>query len=117
MGREFASKFYHSKEWKAVRSYIMLKSGGICEKCGAPAEEVHHKIHLTRANINDLNVNLNPDNLVALCRDCHFRQHDEDRIEGAKAWHVKHAEEKERNAEFVFDENGFLVRNTAPVER
>lgn len=48
----------------------------LCERCKAqgiisPAEEVHHKIRLTPANINNPMITLNWDNLEALCSECH----------------------------------------------
>lgn len=60
----------------------MKKVGGLCEDCLkenkiAPAEEVHHKIFITPFNINDPNITLNFDNLVALCREHHRRRHGE----------------------------------------
>ena len=44
--------------------------------CGAIGEEVHHKVPLTADNINDVNITLNPDNLIYLCKDCHNKEHD-----------------------------------------
>ena len=40
-----------------------------------PAEEVHHIIKLTPANIDDPEISLNLDNLVSLCHDCHAKRH------------------------------------------
>lgn len=47
----------------------------LCAKCGKPAEEVHHKKHLTPENIGDPRITMNMDNLVSLCKDCHFAEH------------------------------------------
>lgn len=51
-----------------------------CERCLAagiarPAEHVHHIVHLTMDNYTDPMVALNPDNLEALCIDCHNAEH------------------------------------------
>ncbi len=54
----------------------MLDAGYRCEKCGGIAEEVHHKIEITENNVNDLNITLDKDNLIALCKDCHNKEHD-----------------------------------------
>ena len=35
----------------------------------------HHKRYLTRENINDAGITLSWDNLEALCRDCHNKEH------------------------------------------
>lgn len=58
----------------------MKSVGGLCEDCMkegrvTAAEEVHHIKFITPDNINDPNVTLNWDNLVALCRECHRKRH------------------------------------------
>lgn len=78
--REFAEHFYKSIAWKNCRDAYMKKVGGLCEECYklgliVPAEEVHHKIHLTADNINDPNITLSFGNLIALCREHHRREH------------------------------------------
>ena len=107
MAREFSKSFYHSKEWAQVRSFVLMRDKYKCQKCGKPAQEVHHKEHLTPANIWDNSVNLNPDNLISLCRDCHFEEHRQDKAEGKKRYDL------EKNSDcregFHFDELGMLV--------
>ena len=76
----FAHKFYHSRAWLNVRSMVWSRAGGLCERClkqgeVKPAEVVHHKTPLTPENVDDPAVSLNPDNLVALCHDCHTEVH------------------------------------------
>lgn len=78
MAREFSKPLYNSKEWARVRAYCLMRDRYTCQDCGRPAEEVHHKEHLTPANIGDVGVSLNPENLVSLCKDCHFKRHSED---------------------------------------
>lgn len=102
MARQFAKAFYNSKEWKRVRSYVLMRDHYRCQKCGRPAEEVHHKIHLNPVNIWDMNVSLNPDNLICLCKDCHFGEH---------RWNVDITGEG-----YEFDEFGQLVP-MPPVEK
>jgi 5-methylcytosine-specific restriction endonuclease McrA len=97
MAQEWAVNFYHSRQWAQVRDYIMKRDHYSCVKCGRPAQEVHHIKHLTRENIWDPKITLNPDNLEALCRDCHFRQH---QIDEGKTMCEKG---------FEFDESGQLV--------
>ena len=78
--KSFADDFYKSTAWmKCARAY-RRSVGGLCERCRAkglivPAEEVHHKIHLTPENINRPEIALNWRNLVALCKDCHIKEH------------------------------------------
>lgn len=75
MAREFSKKFYDSNAWKEARDYIVKKYYGLCAECGKPGEEVHHKIFLTPLNINNPDIALGEDNLVLLCRECHFDKH------------------------------------------
>ena len=75
MARAFARKMYAGKKWQKCREYIFNKYHGLCQDCGKPGEEVHHKIYLTPQNINDPDVVYGEDNLVLLCRDCHYSRH------------------------------------------
>lgn len=80
MAKEFARKFYHSKSWKATRQAYFSKQHGLCERCYRrgimkPGAIVHHKLHLTPANIDNPNVTLSFANLELLCRDCHAEEH------------------------------------------
>lgn len=79
MAREFAKPFYNSKQWQEIREYILMRDKYLCQKCGSPAEEVHHKIKLTPENMDDPKITMGEDNLISLCRDCHFKEHREDR--------------------------------------
>lgn len=78
--RQFAEIFYKSAAWVKCRNSYMKSVGCLCEKCLeegkiVPAEEVHHKIFLTPENINDPGLTLSSDNLIALCREHHRREH------------------------------------------
>ena len=78
--KRFADDFYTSPEWKRCARGYRAAVGGLCERCRKngliiPAEEVHHKIHLTPENINRPEVALNWQNLIALCKDCHMKEH------------------------------------------
>lgn len=75
MAGAFAKRIYSSKRWVSKRDYIFQKRFGICERCGRPGEEVHHKIYLTPENIYDPEIVYGEDNLELLCRDCHFDEH------------------------------------------
>lgn len=81
MAKDFSKAFYRSKAWAKVREAAIVRAKGMCEMpgCYKPAEEVHHIIELTPENINDPDISLNQDNLMCLCRDCHFRIHEADR--------------------------------------
>lgn len=107
MAREFSKSFYKSKEWEKVRQFVLMRDKYKCQKCGRPAQEVHHIIHLSPENVWDVSITLNPDNLVSLCRDDHFAEHKQDKAEGKKKY------DKEKNSDcregFHFDEFGQLV--------
>lgn len=83
MAKEFAKAFYKSRKWQACRkSYIsnrIMIDGGLCELCGEiPGIELHHKTSLNISNINDVDITLNHENLMFLCKDCHFNVHKEE---------------------------------------
>lgn len=101
MAREFAKRFYNSKEWKQCRKrYIELMpkyKRGLCEECYKKGEhvlgdELHHKIPLTPKNIDNKNITINHDNLILLCYDCHKRIH------GMR-----------KEKKYIFDENGNII--------
>lgn len=63
-------KFYQSRKWKQVRSYIRQRDNGICQKCGGIGQEVHHKEPLSLKNYQT-EIAIDPNNLVLLCKECH----------------------------------------------
>ena len=69
------NRFYRSAAWQQARLIKITSANGICEKCGAIGEEVHHIIHINSNNVEDINVTLNQDNLLLLCKDCHNKEH------------------------------------------
>lgn len=103
--REFAKAFYKSSQWRNVRGYCMIRDHYLCVKCGEPAAEVHHIVHLSPQNINDPSISLNPDNLISLCRKCHFEEH-----RGEHSFGRKNEEENP----YEFDENGQIVPKANP---
>ena len=83
--REFAHAFYHSTSWKITRKAYMQSVGGLCELClengiYRPAAIVHHKVWLNPKNINNPEITLSWDNLMAVCREHHERIHDHERF-------------------------------------
>lgn len=72
MAKSFSKPFYDSRLWKNTRKQILRDAGYTCQECNANrASEVHHKIPLTPENINDISISLHPDNLEAVCGECH----------------------------------------------
>lgn len=100
MAAPFAKKLYESKAWKQCRDSYFAAHHGICERCGAPGVEVHHRKKLTPANINDPEIVFGWENLELLCRDCHIAEHE-------KAKNLRHGKPvNESELRVMFDENG-----------
>ncbi len=109
MARDFSKQFYDSKEWQRTREYILMRDRYTCTHCGRPAQEVHHIIHLSKDNMDDPSVTLNPNNLTSLCRDCHFEEHRQDQANGRRK-HPGGPSNKEVGEGYTFDESGQLVK-------
>lgn len=93
-------KFYSSKKWKRCRD-TYLSEHPICERCSkkgiiVAAEHVHHKRELTVNNYKNPMIALNPDNLEALCFDCH---------------QLEHHGVKEIGEDYYFDSNGNILQH------
>ena len=91
-------KFYHSTAWRKLRKSVVASRYGLCEICGKPGAEVHHKIKLTAKNVDDPNISLNPDNLQVLCKACHDAMRSEGSI----------------RSDLQFDEFGNVVPRVPP---
>lgn len=76
MAKEYAKKFYNSKQWQECRLSYLKSKGYICERCGELATTVHHKEHINANNIDNPNILTNFDNLEALCHECHNKEHE-----------------------------------------
>lgn len=63
------SEMYLLPEWKKLQT-AQLRNNPYCAKCGGRATEVHHII----PHRGDMNMFLNPGNLVSLCHDCHLQE-------------------------------------------
>lgn len=78
--------FYKSKPWRNLLDILRAErtnAGGllICEHCGKPILRKydcigHHKIELTKDNVNDANIALNPDNIALIHFKCHNQIHE-----------------------------------------
>ena len=73
-------QFYKSKQWQLCRESYLASVGRLCEECLkegriTPAVIVHHKVELTEDNIDCPAVTINPQNLEAVCLDCHNKIH------------------------------------------
>lgn len=93
----------------------MNRQHHLCENClrkgiYKPADIVHHLIELTPMNINNPEITLNPNNLEALCRDCHVAVHG---LEGGQWSKVnqKKREDKAARQRYAIDGDGRVKPN------
>ena len=96
--KPWAEQFYNSDAWRTCRETFLQSKDYLCERCSTPHDPVaakiaHHKIYLTKQNINDPYIALSWDNLEALCQDCHNKEH----------------HRSTRKKRYAFDEQGNLV--------
>lgn len=106
MAKVWAEGFYHSKEWRDMRGYILKRDRYTCVRCGAPGTEVHHITRLNPQNISDRSISLNPSKLELLCDNCHKREHDIDRMKEQSA---EDAARRAIKPDYVFDSDGNIV--------
>lgn len=79
-----AQQLYNSGVWLKLIGQLKLerlKDGELCcEECGKTILKKydcigHHVIELTKENLNDYNISLNPQNIKLICFDCHNKKH------------------------------------------
>lgn len=64
-----ANSFYHSKEWRKVRDYVIAKQMNTCQFCGDIVTDKKIVDHLIRREY--CNNPLDTSNLNVLCQTCH----------------------------------------------
>lgn len=107
MAREFAKQFYKSKAWQDCRNAYFDSKFGICELCGKPGKEVHHKKHITPSNISDPDITLNWDNLQLLCSSCHCAIHEK----SYEMYRARTRMDKGIVNGLCFDDEGNVIKN------
>lgn len=80
MAQDFAKAFYGSQLWKDCRKAYKKSVGGLCERCLKegiynPAVIIHHKTYISPENLSDPHIALDWNNLEALCREHHEKEH------------------------------------------
>lgn len=78
--KEYAERFYKSKQWQRCRAAYIASVGGLCERCRMRGiinvgVIVHHRKYVDPENITDPAVLTAFDNLELLCKDCHNKEH------------------------------------------
>ena len=97
MAKNFSKKLYNSKDWRNIRQIVLNRDFYICQVCGEPnCNTVHHIVELTPVNINDIDITLNPENLITLCKQCHDEVHERNYRQEVK-W-------------YAFDADGNLIK-------
>ena len=105
MAKEYAKPFYNSAAWKNMRKEILKRDDYKCQckGCHEVATEVHHKTEITEENIHDINITLNPNNLISLCSECH-----------KAITKAEHGKEQIGIVRYVIDESGYPIPITPP---
>jgi hypothetical protein len=71
MTRKEEYNFYlKSNEWQWLKNEVMYRAKGICELCGNISATAVHHVKYPKVFSED-----HPDNLLALCKPCHEKQH------------------------------------------
>lgn len=77
--------FYSRREWTELRRNIIedraVNGVVYCEHCGKPILDLskvhaHHIQELTEDNVQDVNISLNPDNIMLVHHECHNEIHE-----------------------------------------
>lgn len=81
--RKLRQQAYQNSTWRKLRDTYM-HSHPICEEClkqgkVTPAEDIHHKRSPFKGGEINYSLLLDPENLMALCKDCHAEQHNKER--------------------------------------
>ena len=71
INRFIVSRLHSHPRWKAWAAEVFANAKGLCERCGNPAQEAHHKREVAEL----LALILDPANGEALCQDCHVAHH------------------------------------------
>ena len=108
--------FYRSKEWENLLTILKLerinKEDNIlyCEHCGKPLIHKydiigHHKIELTEENVNNVDISLNPENIMLIHFRCHNKIHERFGYEQQKVY-IVHGSPLSGKTSFVKENSG-----------
>lgn len=80
LNRQDRQKVYHSARWRRLAN-AYLAAHPLCEMCAQKgiqklAVDVHHRVSFTRfTGLERMEMAYNPNNLMALCKECHAEIH------------------------------------------
>ena len=64
-------RFFKSKSWKRCRIFVLNRDKYKCQKCGKPANEVHHEPPRSRLAKKDW---VSPKFCTSICKPCHSEE-------------------------------------------
>jgi 5-methylcytosine-specific restriction endonuclease McrA len=67
--------------WTTTKAANMRRDRRICQSCGAKATEIDHIVPVSQGGSHE------PDNLRAICRDCHRRKTHAETVAGVRRFH------------------------------
>lgn len=110
------STFYTGKDWRVFIEQLKLErvaDDGVlyCEYCGKPIVRAydcigHHKEELTTENVNDVNIALNPANVMLVHFKCHNAIHARFGYEGARKVYIVYGPPCSGKSTFVHNSAG-----------
>ena len=67
--RDYYRKYLKSDDWKRKRYVVLKRDNWICQRCGAKAEQVHHKKYARKIGTEPIKW------LESICKSCHNKLH------------------------------------------
>jgi hypothetical protein len=67
--RDYYRKYLKTDAWKKKRYVVLKRDNWVCQRCGAKAEQVHHKKYARNIGTEPIKW------LESICKDCHHKIH------------------------------------------
>ena len=67
--KEYYREYLKSEAWQRKRYVVLKRDKGICQRCGAKAEQVHHKKYARNIGTEPIKW------LESICKECHYKLH------------------------------------------
>jgi 5-methylcytosine-specific restriction endonuclease McrA len=78
-----ASQRHRNARYAAARAIVVARDGGVCQRCGAPGTDCHHRAGRVGARMWQVDL------LVLLCAGCHTAVHANPVESYADGWMVR----------------------------